>query len=248
MSGKTYLVTGAGRDIGQAIAARLAAPGDYLIAHYSTSDIGARETVATFEAAGGSGIALKADFSDGAAVGQFIEEVGDRLGDRTIDAIVLNAAVTAATPIGNTPVEALEAMLAANVLAPQRIVDGLSPRIADNGAILALSISSIRQVFSPDFAFFSATKAAVDVLIRAWAVAFGDRGIRANSLAPGVTEANFRADLLKDDDFRAGLHAATALGRHGQIADVADAAALLLSKDARWITGQVIDASGGWKL
>ncbi len=247
-AGKNFLVTGAGRDIGRAIALALGGPGTLGVIHYANSAEGAESTLAGLRSLGGDGIAIQADLCDEHQVTQFLEDVAAALLGRQLDTLVLNAASTAATPMGDAPIDALKSMLAVNVLAPQRIVDGLSIHLSDGASIVAMSIAAVRQVFSPDFAFFSATKAAVDVLIKGWAVGLGSRGIRANAVAPGVVDVNFRADLLKDPGFRAALVGATALGRPGQIGDVADVVAFLASDKARWVTGQTIDASGGWKL
>ena len=219
-AGKTFLVTGAGRDIGQGIARQLAGPGCFGVLHCTRSRAGAEATLDALRSAGGDGIVLQADFSDDDAVGRFLERA----------------------------MAALQGMLAVNVLASHRIMDALAPRLADGAAIIALSIAAVRQVFSPDFAFFSGTKAATDVLVKGWAVTLGRRGIRVNAVAPGVVDANFRSDLLKDETFRVALEGATALGRPVRIDDIADVVAFLASDKARWITGQVIDASGGWKL
>lgn len=120
--------------------------------------------------------------------------------------------------------------------------------MSDGGVIVTLSVAATQKIFSPDFAYFSATKAAVDCLVRHWAVALGHRAIRVNAVAPGVIEANFRAQLLQDAAFRQELESATALKRVGQIDDVVDVVEFLASAESRWITGQVIDVSGGWRI
>ncbi|MEM6455413.1 MAG: SDR family oxidoreductase, partial [Acidobacteriota bacterium] len=113
---------------------------------------------------------------------------------------------------------------------------------------LALSVAATDKVFSPDFGLFSASKAALDALVRNWAAALGPRRIRVNGIAPGIVAVNFRAALLEDPGFRQQLEADTALGRAAQIDDVLDVITFLTSDTARWITGQVIEASGGWRL
>ncbi|MBC8120638.1 MAG: SDR family oxidoreductase, partial [Gemmatimonadaceae bacterium] len=77
---------------------------------------------------------------------------------------------------------------------------------------------------------------------------FAPRKIRSNAIAPGVVEVNFRAELLKDPEFRQNLESMTALGRPGTVDDIAQVVQFLASEQSGWITGQVIDSSGGWKL
>ena len=247
-TGCSYLVTGAGRDIGRAIAVRLGGAGSFAILHYSNSAEGVESALAEIRAGGGNGLTIQADFNERDGIAHFIDQMLAALAGRTLDFAVFNAAVTAATPLGSSQLHDLQSMLTANVLAPQRIMDALAAQISDGGAVIALSIAAVRQVFSPDFGFFSATKAAVDTLVRSWAVALGGRGIRVNAVAPGLIDANFRAELLKDAGFRASIERVTALGRSGRIEDVVDVVEFLLSDKARWITGQIIDASGGWKI
>lgn len=242
------LVTGAGRDIGAAVARRIVGADGYALLHAAGSSEGAEASLALIRAVGADGAVLNADFRDDAAVAAFIADAIQTLSGRRLDAIVLNAAFTAAVPIGQPALSEWRAMLDVNVLAPQRIVDALEPHMSDGGAIIALSIAATRHVFDASFGFFTATKAATDALVRHWAVAYGPRGIRANSVAPGVIDANFRSSLLKDPAFRDPLIATTALRRTGEIDDVVDVVAFLVSDASRWITGSVIDASGGWEL
>lgn len=244
----TYLVTGAGRDIGGAIARKLAAPGSFAILHYAHSETGCRDTLDAVRSGGADGLILGADFTDVAAIQGFIAEARGAMGDRRLDVLVLNSAATAASSLGQANVAELEAMLAVNVLAPKLLMDGLHDRLSERASVIALSVAAVRQVFHPDFAAFAATKAATDVLVKGWAQALGTQGVRVNAVAPGVVEANFRADLLKDAEFRAALEGQTALGRPGRPEDIARVVAFLASDQAAWITGQVLDASGGWRL
>lgn len=243
-----YLVTGAGRDIGRAIAVRLAGPGRFAIVHYAHSEAGAADTLRAVRAAGGDGVMLRADLSTLNGIEELIQATDRVLSGRRMDTLVMNAAATAAVVPGAAVDEDLQTLLAVNVLGPVRLMDRMIPRLADGGAVLTLSVAAVRQVFAPEFGFFSATKGAVDVMVRAWAQALGPRGIRVNAIAPGVVDANFRSELLKDPGFRSTLENATALGRAGAPADIAEVAAFLVSDQARWITGQIVDASGGWKL
>jgi 3-oxoacyl-[acyl-carrier protein] reductase len=243
-----FLVTGAGRDIGQAIAVKLARPGSFAILHYHESIEGAQQTLDAVREAGGDGTIIKADLGTLEGISTLANSAIDALNGSMLHAIILNAAATAPAPIGGDDDLALQQMVSVNILGAWRLVNLLSPVIAQNGSVTAITIAAARQVFHPDFGFFTATKAAVESFVKAWAVGFGPRGIRANAVAPGVVEVNFRSELLADPDFRAQLEQVTALGRAGQPHDISDIVAFLVSDNARWITGQVIDASGGWRL
>lgn len=248
MANQTILVTGAGRDIGQRIAERLGKQQNFVIFHYASSHVGAEQALERVIQAGGNGSTVQADLQDSDSTETLVEKVVEVLAGRQLDIFVSNAAIAAASPLGQTDLTDIKMMTMVNLIAPFKLVNRLTPHMSDGGAILTLSVSATQRIFSPDFAYFSATKAAVDCLVRHWAVALGSRGIRVNAIAPGVIEANFRAQLLKDATFRHDLESATALKRIGQIDDVVDIVEFLTSNKSRWITGQVIDASGGWKI
>ncbi|MEO1300574.1 MAG: SDR family oxidoreductase [Cyanobacteria bacterium J06636_16] len=206
--------------------------------------VGAEQALEEIIQAGGSGVVLQADLREDHAAENLANAVIEALVGRQLDLCVINAEIAAASPLGHSDPADIWAMTMVNLLAPFELINRLAPHIAPEGSVITLSVAATHRVFSPDFAYFSATKAAMDCLVRHWAVALGNRGVRVNAIAPGVIEANFRAQLLQNPTFRAELESATALGRAGQIADVVDAVAFLASLEARWITGQVIDVSG----
>lgn len=250
MASRTILVTGAGRDIGRGIAERLGMSGDknFVIFHCAASRAGAEQALEKVLHSGGNGIVVQADLQESQGAERLASTVVEALAGRQLDIFISNAATTAATPLGDVEPSHIQSMTMVNLLAPFELVNRLATQMAEGGSIITLSVAATQRVFSPDFAFFSATKAAVDCLVKHWAIALGERGIRVNAIAPGVIEANFRAQLLQDLEFRNQLEAATALKRVGQIEDVVDAVEFLTSPQARWITGQVIDVSGGWRL
>ncbi|MGD1940537.1 MAG: SDR family NAD(P)-dependent oxidoreductase [Leptolyngbyaceae cyanobacterium] len=248
MTNRTIFVTGAGRDIGRSITERLGKSQNFVIFHYASSRTGAEQALAQVMQAGGDGTIIQADFSDAQGAEILASQVIEVLAGRSLDIFVSNAAVAAASPLSQTDLTSIQAMTRVNLLAPFELMNQLAPHMSDGGVIIALSVAATQRIFSPDFAYFSATKAAVDCLVRHWAIALGDRGIRVNAIAPGVIEANFRAQLLQDEVFRSELESATALKRIGQIDDVVDVVEFLTCPASRWITGQVIEISGGWKI
>lgn len=244
---RTLFVTGAGRDIGAGIALASAAPGDFVLLHTHADPAAANAVLGKLRAGGAEGVVLSADFSQPAAVARLADAVLAALAGRPLDVLVHNAAIAVPTPLSAADLTGVEQLFTVNTFAPQLLMQKLCGALADGAAVLALTITS-NAVFSPDFSGFTASKLALESLVKHWAAALGQRSIRVNALAPGVTEANFRAEMLKDDAFRAGLIASNTLPRVGQIDDVVDAAVYLLSPAARWVTGQTLTVNGGWRL
>jgi 3-oxoacyl-[acyl-carrier protein] reductase len=100
----------------------------------------------------------------------------------------------------------------------------------------------------PGAAIYSGVKAGLDQATRVLAAELGPQGVRANVVAPGLTETEMAAPVTGDDDTRGAMVAQTPLGRLGQPEDIAKVAVFLASDDAAWVTGQVVQASGGLLL
>ncbi|QKG23695.1 SDR family oxidoreductase [Actinomadura verrucosospora] len=117
--------------------------------------------------------------------------------------------------------------------------------LRDGGRIINIS-SGAAHLAMPEAIAYGSTKGALDTFTLNLAKELGPRGITANSVAPGVVDTDVNADWLRGDP-QAEAHAAAlaALGRVGQPEDVADIVGFLASDDARWVTGRVIDATGG---
>lgn len=243
LTGRTALVTGASRGIGRAIAERLAADGAVVAVHYASNDVAAKDVVSAIEERGGTAFAVRAELGVPGDVDTLFAGLTAGLGGRSLDILVNCAAVSAAGTIEETSPEAFERLFAVNVRAPFFIIQRALPLMADGGRIINIS-SAVNRVAMPEVAY-SMTKGAIDVLGRTLANALGDRGITVNTVAPGVTQTDRNAWMAHLPEAKAGTEHATALGRIGQPADIADAVAFLASDDARWVTGHLLDATGG---
>ncbi|MEV6756914.1 SDR family oxidoreductase [Streptomyces sp. NPDC051214] len=242
--GRTALVTGASRGIGQAIASRLAAEGAMVIVHFGTDESGAAATVEAIESAGGSACAVRAELGVDDDVETLFAGVQAALADRPLDILVNNAAAPPAGPLGVTTRAQFDHLFAVNVRAPYFIIERALPLLRDGGRILTISSVATRMA-NPTQTSFAMTKGAVETMSKTLANQLGARGITVNAVAPGATRTPTNGDVFDLPGLTEQITGMTALDRLGGPGDVADVVAFLASDAARWITGQVIDASGG---
>jgi len=247
LTGKTALVTGASRGIGRAIARRLAADGARVAVHYGSNEAAANETVTAIEQAGGHAFPLRAQLGIDGDVDTLFAGLEGGLRGQPLDILINNAAAAPAGPIeGDTP-EAFDHMFAVNVKAPYFIVQRALSMLRDGGRIINIS-SVCTRISVPIQTSFAMTKGALEVMSRTLANGLGTRGITVNTVTPGATITDVNESLFETPGTTALLTGMTALGRLGRPADIADAVAFLASEDAGWITGHVLDASGGMYL
>jgi len=245
---KVAVVTGAGRGIGRAIALRLAEDGILVVVHYGHDAKAAGETVRAIESRGGKALAVQADLSSLKGVRVLFEAtdrgLGELLGGPGFDILVNNAGITRGGTIEETSGTAFDELVAVNLKAPFFIIKEALSRLRDGGRIINLSSGTSLFAYPEELAY-AMTKGAVNVLTRALAKQLGPRGITVNAVAPGIIDTGFHGGWLQDPEAREFAASVAALGRVGQPEDVADVVAFLASPGARWITGMVVDVSGG---
>ncbi|MER6199310.1 glucose 1-dehydrogenase [Streptomyces sp. NPDC001586] len=249
MPHKNALVTGGSRGIGRAIAERLAADGATVVLTYASDGAAARETVERITKDGGRAHALHAELGrhgDAAA----LWAAYDGLGLGGVDIIVNNAGIGLPVPLGQVTEEDFDRVFAVNVRAPFFVVQEALAlgRLRDGGRVVNIS-SGAARIAMPEILAYGATKGALDTLTLNLAKALGPRGITVNSVAPGIVDTDVNAGWLRGNA-EAEAHAASlaALGRVGRPEDIADIVGFLASDDARWVTGRVVDATGGTGL
>ena len=242
LDGKAALVTGGSRGIGRAIAERLAAEGAQVVLSYAAHKDAADDAVAAIAAAGGRGHAVPADLREPDAARLLFERAEAIAGPLHI--LINNAAIGTTGLIAETSDEDFDATMMANVRSPFVLIREAARRLRDGGRIV--NISTVNTVLNgPGMAAYAASKAALELLSRVAAYEFGERNITVNSVSPGATDTEMFRTANPASEVRERIAALTALKRLGQPADVADVVALLVSEDARWLTGQNIRASGG---
>ncbi|MDA3646288.1 SDR family oxidoreductase [Saccharopolyspora indica] len=238
---RSALVTGSSRGIGRAIAERLGADGLNVVVNYRSDRAAAEALVATIEAGGGRAVAAQADVTDPAQLRALFDFAEERFGG--LDVLVNNVGTARFAPIAESTDADYDLLFGTNARTAFTALREAANRLRDGGRIVAIS-SGVTANHRPGTGLYGAAKAAVDQLVRVLAGELGPRGITVNSVRPGATRTDALLELQPEETLRR-MAAETPLGRIGEPADIADLTAFLVSDDARWITGQVINASGG---
>ncbi|MEW2504013.1 SDR family oxidoreductase [Amycolatopsis sp. NPDC047767] len=247
------LVTGAGRGIGRAVAARLAADGVVVAVHYGQDDEAARLTVKQIQDAGGRAFPLRAEFGRLSALDElwrgYDEAVAALLGTAgpaPVDILVNNAGITVPHGVRELTEADWDRLFAVNAKAPFFLVQSALSRLRDGGRIVNVTTAATR-VAMPMISAYTMTKAALETFTVDLAVELGPRGITVNSVAPGFTDTDINP-AMKDPAGRKAMAASSALKRVGTPGEVADVISYLASPGGRWVTGQRFEASGGVSL
>ncbi|MFM0056459.1 SDR family oxidoreductase [Paraburkholderia phytofirmans] len=245
LTGKTALVTGASRGIGRASALALAKGGAQVLVHYSSGEKEADAVVAEIRAAGGNAQKVAANLRAADGPHTLAKQVRAVIGHR-LDILVANAGISKGVSIEDTTVEDFDDLFAVNVRAPYFLVQQLLPVMCKGSSVVLLSSLAARAAVGT-LSAYAATKGAVDTLVRHFAAALGERGIRVNAVAPGVVETDM-SNFTKTDTGRAATLGMQALKRVAQPDDIGGAVAFLASDAARWVTGETLHVDGGSKL
>lgn len=245
LTGKTALVTGASRGIGRASALALAQAGAQVLVHYGNSAQAAEAIVAEIRQSGGKAEKLAADLAAPNGPHDLARRVRDIIGGR-LDILVANAGIAKAATLEETTVEDFDALFAVNVRAPYFLVQQLLPVMCQGSSVILLS-SLAAHANVGTLSAYAATKGAIDTLVKHFAAALGERGIRVNAVAPGVVPTDMSSFAKTDAgrDFTLGIQA---IKRLAQPDDIGAVVAFLASDDARWITGDTLHVDGGSKL
>ena len=244
LANKIAVVTGASKGIGAGIAKSLAAAGASVVVNYASAKAGADKVVEEITAAGGKAIAVQGNVTVTADLARLFEETNSALGP--VDILVNNAGVYQFGAIEEITAEDFHRQFDTNVLGLLLSTQAALKHFnTAGGSIINIGsvVSSITPVAS---SIYTATKAAVSSITHVLAKELGGKNIRVNSINPGMieTEGTHTAGFIGSDFEKAAI-ASTPLGRGGKPDDIADIAVFLASEDSRWLTGEILLASGG---
>lgn len=248
LSGKTALVTGGSRGIGRAIALRLAREGAAVGINFRSRRKEADAVVAEIRSAGGRAVALQADVGDAAQSRAMAEALARELGPA--DILVNNAGVFRRGDLGDFDFTQMEDMRRTNVdglvHATRAVVDGMKQRRF--GRIVNLTSVAAHGTCMPGTTFYAATKAAVSLLTRRFAMELGPHGITVNAVAPGFVVTEMVTEGRTPEEVKAQcdrIAAKAMVQRVGKPEDIAAAVAFLADPDSGFITAQVLSVDGG---
>lgn len=251
--GKNALITGSSRGIGRGIALKLAEQGARVAVHYYRNREAAQATLEKIRGLGSNGFIVQADVCRPEEIRRMFEQVRSEFG--SLDILVSNARTEAPTfyqaPMDIT-LDKWDTAVDSQAKAFLVAVREAALLMSTGGRIVAITFAPGGRFGSwQPWVAMGAAKAAMESLVRYFAVALASRGITVNSISPGWVEDSVLNSL--PEVFQKGLRewqerGWTPMGRLGTPADIGNAVALICSEEAGWITGQLIEADGGASL
>ena len=248
LEGRVALVTGAGTGIGKGIAKMFAEEGAQVV-------IAARREgplQETCKLAPDAISYVRMDLTSHDDRANALQTVIDRHGK--LDVLVSNAGMQLWKTFDDTTDEEIDEMYMTNLAATARLFKQALPLLEESkGNIVIISSTASRYTVVPSqkLSVYGASKAGLNHLTRTLAPELGLKGIRINAVAPGLTRGEYSGeslDLEADETTAAWIRSVTPLGRIGEPEDIAHTVTWFASNRAAWLTGQVIDASGGWQI
>jgi len=237
LQGKTALITGGTAGIGRAIAETFAREGARVVV--AGRDAGRGQAAAA--AIGEGATFVQADVSSVADVRGLARAATEALGQ--VDILINNAGMASFAPAHELAEADYDATFATNVKGPYYLTAALMPAMAARGSGKVINITTMAASFGmPGLAAYGASKAAVELLTKAWAAEYGPSGVNVNAIAPGPVRTEPSGARA---DFADQVGSLAPVGRAGQPEDIAAAAVYLASDEAAFVHGAILPVDGG---
>jgi NAD(P)-dependent dehydrogenase (short-subunit alcohol dehydrogenase family) len=246
---KIALITGGSRGLGKNAALRLSETGTDVILTYRSRKEEAEAVVNQIRENGQKALALPLEVADIRSYEAFMQELSQHLRTHwntdTFDFLINNAGNDSHALFEQTTEEAFDRLFNVHFKGTYFFTQKSLGLLADGGRIVNLS-TGLTRFATPGYSAYASMKGAIETFTKYLAKELGPRGITANLVAPGPIETDFtRGAFEANPKMKDFLSSQTALGRVGVADDIGGIVAFLCSKEARWITAQRIEASGG---
>ena len=244
LKNKVAIVTGASRDIGQAVAIELARRGAKVVVNYRNDASAADRVVEAVREAGSEALKVRADVTFGEDVTHLVSKTRQAFGDRIDILVNVAGGMIERRPLDAMDEDFFNAVMQLNVTSTFLVTKAVAPHMPAGSAIVNFASQAGRDGGGPGAAAYATSKGAVMTFTRAMAKELGPRGIRVNALCPGMIATTFH-DTFTKDEVRKNVAASTPLRRQGNCEEVAATVAWLASDAAAFVTGANIDINGG---
>jgi 3-oxoacyl-[acyl-carrier protein] reductase len=245
LEGKVAVVTGASKGIGAQIAKRFAEEGAKVVVNYSRSNDAADNVVQSIKKNGGKAVAVKADMRNRGEVAHLFEETRSTFGPT--DILVNNAGVYDFQPLERIDEKHFHDQFDLNVLGTIYATQEAVRQFGDRGGNVINISSVVGHTPAPGGAVYSATKAALESVTRAFALELSGKA-RINAIAPGMVQTEGLQDMNPDESMKGFVISRSAVKRLGTPDDIAKAAVYLASDDSSWVSGETLIVGGGARL
>ncbi|THD81949.1 MAG: SDR family oxidoreductase [Phenylobacterium sp.] len=250
---KIALVTGGNRGLGKDMALSLARAGMDVVLTFNSNPAEGEAVAEEIRGLGGRAAALRLDLMDAPALDGFVERLKAALRDsfggaERLDFLVNNAGIGRAIPIDQLTEADFDAFAGIHFKGVLFLTQKLLRITNDGGGVVFITAAADRYNV-PGYGLYAACKGAIEVFSRYVAKEYGPRGIRSNTLAPGGVATDFAGAAIRNNPaLQQMVIAQTAMGRLAEPHDIGGLVALLCSDDARWLTGQRLEATGGYNI
>ena len=244
LQNKVIIITGGARDIGRAVSLDLAKHGAKIAVNYYGSEDQANSLRDPLKDQGSEAIVLKGDMTNAADVADLVAKTTEAFGQKVDGLVKIVGGLVQRKTMDEMDEDFFDTVMKLNVNSTFLTTKAVLAHMSEGASIVNFASQAGRDGGGPGASAYATSKGAVMTFTRAMAKELGPKGIRVNSLCPGMISTTFH-DTFTKDEVRSNVANGTPLKREGQSDEVAEAVSFLISDEASFVTGVNMDINGG---
>ncbi len=244
LQNKVIIITGGARDIGRAVSLDLAKHGAKIAVNYYGSEDQANSLRDQLKDQGSEAIVLKGDMTNAADVADLVAKTTEAFGQKVDGLVNIVGGLVQRKTMDEMDEDFFDTVMKLNVNSTFLTTKAVLAHMSEGASIVNFASQAGRDGGGPGASAYATSKGAVMTFTRAMAKELGPKGIRVNSLCPGMISTTFH-DTFTKDEVRSNVANGTPLKREGQSDEVAEAVSFLISDEASFVTGVNMDINGG---